>query len=147
MIIEVNTDELASAVTAASRATQALTNAAELLNSIVVHNNWCCDERYAINNNTVNNKRSIQQLQSNANSMYNAIQFSSARFNELQHEIGISFDTVEGPLGAFLSLIPNGSAMPGSSIFSDSSIGNLGNLIRNSAICGFGSIASSFRGK
>ena len=147
MIIEVNTDELVSAVNIASQATQSLTDAMELLNSIVVHNNWFCAERHVINDNTIHNRKSIQNLQSNAMSMYQAVQFTSSRFNDLQHEIGVSFEMVDGPLGSFLSLIPSGGMLGKSSTFSSSTLGNIGDFLRKSAICSFGSISSALNGK
>ena len=70
MIIDLNTEQLQSAVQIARSANAALTEAASLLNSVVVHNDWQCPERSEINDNTVRNRSQSLTLQADAERRY-----------------------------------------------------------------------------
>lgn len=107
MIIDLNTDELQSAVQIARRTNEFLTEAANLLNSVVVHNDWQCPERYEINNNTTRNRTQALTLQADAENLYNNINYASEQFLAAEQEIYRSFDTVDGPIASFLSQTPS----------------------------------------
>ena len=55
-IVDIDTEELKRAAAIARRANEAITEAMNLLNRIVVHNDWECAERDAINDNTIRTK-------------------------------------------------------------------------------------------
>ena len=108
--IDLDTDELRNVVSTARRLNDSLTEAMELLNRVVTHNDWACPERFAINDNTTANRSRINQLQSNSSSFYNNISYALEQFQALEQEINHRFDEVDGPIGQFLSLVPDGSA-------------------------------------
>lgn len=127
-IIDINTDELKNAVTIARRANEQLTEAMNLLNQIVVHNDWECSERDQMNENTVRNKADINNIQNNAEVFYNNICYASDRFSALEQEIYDSFGLVEGPLGTFLSLVPQNSGLNSGGSFSEMVNGTMNNV-------------------
>ncbi len=106
VIIDLNTDELESVVQIAKRANEMLSEAANLLNSVVIHNDWQCPERTEINNNTTHNRSQSLTLQADAESFYNNINYASQQFIEVENLIYRSFDKVDAPIAQFLSRTP-----------------------------------------
>lgn len=110
VMIDLDTDELRSAVSIAAKANEQLSEAMDLLNAVAVHNDWTCPERNAINNNTIQNRTKADSLRSDAQNFYSVIKYSADRFQELESEINSSFSNVDSALGKFLSLVPSGTA-------------------------------------
>lgn len=106
-MIDLNTEQLQTAVQIARNANAAITDAASLLNSVVVHNDWQCPERSEINQNTSNNRSAILTLQADAERLYNNICYAADRFLEAEQELSNSFSAVDSPIASFLSTIPN----------------------------------------
>ena len=103
--IDVNTEELQSAVQIARRANETITQVAALLNSVVIHNDWQCPERSEINSNTIRNRADSLTMQTDAENLYNAILFASERFLEAESQLARSFDSVDGLIGQYLSVV------------------------------------------
>lgn len=110
--IDLNTEELQSAVQIARRANETITQVAALLNSVVIHNDWQCPERSEINSNTTRNRSSALAMQTDAENLYNAILFASQRFLEAESQLARSFDSVDGLIGQYLSLTQTVSNVP-----------------------------------
>ena len=106
MYLDLNTDQLQSAVQLARAANEAITDAASLLNSVVVHTDWQCPERTEINNNTTRNRSQALTLQTDAERLYNSICYASEMFLAAEQEVANSFNTVDGPIASFLSKTP-----------------------------------------
>lgn len=106
MIIDLNTDQLQSAVQIARSANAAITDAANLLNSVVVHNDWQCPERTEINDNTTRNRGQSLTLQADAERLYNNICYAAEQFLAAEQEVSNSFNAVDSPIASFLSKVP-----------------------------------------
>lgn len=130
-IVDIDTEELKQAAAIARRANEAITAAMNLLNRIVVHNDWECAERDAINDNTIRNKNDARYIQQCAEQFYRNVEMSADLFRQAEQELRQSFETVEGPLGTFLSLVPQNEAQPG---------------VAQIAMCSFENISSAIKG-
>lgn len=106
MLIDLNTDELQQAVQIARSANEALSDAANLLNSIAIHNDWQCPERTEINGNTNRNRTQSLQIQADAESLYKNIMYAAERFQQEEQETIKSFASVDEPIARFLSQVP-----------------------------------------
>ena len=159
MLIDLNMDELQAAANAANQTNNMLLEAMNLLNQVVVHNDWACPERHAINDNTVQNRSLVQKLQGDAQNFYYTIQQVAELFLEAEQQINQSFGQVEGSLASFLSLVPNststannhGDPFDHQSNLLDS-VGDFlrdsnGGLNRGADICSFEGIAAAFQKK
>lgn len=109
--IDVNTEELQSAVQIARRANETISQVAALLNSVVIHNDWQCPERSEINSNTSRNRTDSLTMQTDAESLYNAILFASQSFLEAEGQLARSFDSVDSLIGQYLSLAQTASTV------------------------------------
>lgn len=159
MLIDLNTDELQAAANAANQTNNMLVEAMNLLNQVVVHNDWACPERHAINDNTVQNRSLVQKLQGDAQSFYHTIQQVTEQFLEAEQQINQSFGQVEGPLASFLSLVPDNISTAGNhgdfftqvddvmDTVGDALRGSLGGLKRGADMCSFEDIAAAFQKK
>ena len=107
-LIDINTEELRSAVQIAQRANMHLTDAMECLNRVIIHDDWGCPERDSINRNTIENRKAAETLQYNSEMFYKNILYAADRFVQVENEIGQMLGMVDGPLGQFLSLVPKG---------------------------------------
>lgn len=104
--LEIDTDELRSAVVTADQTNSQITEAMNRLNEIVVHNDWVCVERDAINNNTVNYQRIIGQIQANSTSFYHAIKSSSDMFDQEEQNQITSTNGVDELIAGILNVVP-----------------------------------------
>lgn len=127
-IVDIDTDELKQAASIARNANEAITDAMNILNSIVVHNDWECRARDAINNKTIENKNEARYIQQCAEQFYQNVDMSANLFREAEQELQQSFEAVEGPLGTFLSLVPQNEAG-----------------VSQIAMCSFGEISSAIK--
>ena len=124
MMIDINTDSLRNAVDIARRANESLTEAMNLLNQVVIHEDWGCPERDSINHNTITNREAGQKLQAHANDFYNNIAAVTDEFLAAEETINQAINTLDGPLSQFLSLVPSGAASAGVEICS------FGNIVK-----------------
>ncbi len=109
-ILQLDTDALRSAVSAAKRASDSITEAMELLNKIVVHHDWICKERETINSYTLKNREQIGTLNENASAYYNAVNNAAARFEEEEQRQIASQANVESILAQIHNVVPNAGA-------------------------------------
>lgn len=113
-ILELDTDQLRSAVSAAEKTNSELTEAMNYLNMIVVHNDWVCPERKELNANTENNKQTASTIQQNAESFYNAIKQASQRFDEVEQSNVTRTNTVDGLISAIVNVVRGSFSTGGS---------------------------------
>lgn len=113
--LDIDTDILRSSVAVADQANALVSEALTLLNQVVIHNDWQCKERYQINENTMADRQTAQEVQSHATSFYYAVKQASEQFDEAeQNNIG-RVNQVDGLLGQILSVVPGitgGSSAP-----------------------------------
>ena len=109
-LVDINTEELRNAVNIAQTANTHLTDAMQCLNQVVIHDDWGCPERDSINRNTIENRKAAETLQYNSEMLYKNILYATERFIEVENEIAEMLGMVDGPLGQFLSVIPQGAA-------------------------------------
>lgn len=159
MLIDLNTDELQAAANAANQTNNMLLEAMNLLNQVVVHNDWACPERHAINDNTVQNRTMVSKMQADAQNFYQTIQQVTELFLEAEQQINQSFGQVEGSLASFLSLVPGNISIAGNhgdfsaqveslvGSLGDSALDNLNVMKRGADICSFEDIAAAFQKK
>lgn len=105
-ILDIDTEILREGVRTAKQTNDAITEACEKLNQVVIHNDWHCQERVQINENTVMNRETAREIQENSAAFYNAIEQSSAQFDEVeQQNIGM-VNKVDGLLAQIVSVVP-----------------------------------------
>lgn len=110
-ILEVDTDQLRASVATARQTNEAVTEACTLLDRVVVHNDWVCQERTQLNENTISNRQSAQEIQGHTSAFYRAIEQASTMFDEREQSNIISINQVEDLLSGFISVVPG---IPGS---------------------------------
>ena len=152
LIIDLNTDELQNVVQVARQANNALTDAAALLNSIVVHTDWQCTTRDQINQNTLRNRSESLRLQADAENLYNNILYALEQFLAAEQAINASFDDVDNPIAGFLSRTPaHASDAGGKGNIMDSAVDLLrkanGGVKKALDVVSFGDIAEGLQGK
>ena len=102
--LDIDTDQLRSAVTVAEKANEEITEAMNLLNRIVEHKDWVCKERNSINNNTVYNKETAKQIQGKSNAFYQAIKQASDMFDQVEQDNIKRTNQVDGLIGEMTSV-------------------------------------------
>ena len=152
MTIDINTDQLQSVVQIARAANEAISDAASLLNSVVVHNDWQCPERSEINENTSRNRSQSLTLQADAERLYCNISNAAQAFLTAEQQISSSFNTVDGPISSFLSQTPAGGVSEhawgtAQKVLQNADSGLLGNLKKSTDVVQFGTIADMLKGK
>ena len=105
--LEIDTDLLRTTVATAEQTNQQITEAVNYLNRIVVHEDWACEERYAINNNTVNNQNVAKKIQDNSTAFYNAIKQSSEEFDAEEQNQITKTNSVDELIARILNVVPN----------------------------------------
>ena len=98
-ILDINTDVLRQSVSTAKRTNDAITDAMNYLNQVVIHNDWMCKERYRINDHTVENSTLAQTIQSWSSGFYNAIENASQLFDETEQEAIRETNTLDELIG------------------------------------------------
>lgn len=114
-ILDIDTDQLRSAVAAAETANKEITEAMKMLNRIVVHKDWECPQRNTINSYTVQNKETAKQIQENASSFYQAIKKASDMFDETEQNNLRRTNQVDGLISEIASVVTRaagGNASP-----------------------------------
>lgn len=134
IFLEIDTDLLRSTVASAEQTNMQITEAVNLLNRIVVHNDWLCEERNAINNNTINNQNTASRIQANSTAFYNAIKQSSEEFDAEEQNQILGINGVDDLLARVLNVVPN---------FISGETG----IASNISIVDFSNISDSFFGK
>ena len=151
-MIDMNTQQLQAAVQAARAANEAISDAARLLNSVVVHTDWQCPERSEINENTTRNRSQALTLQADAERLYNNINYAAEAFLAAEQQISSSFNTVDGPIASFLSQTPDSAVSEHAwgaarKVLQNAGGGVLGNLKKSTDVVQFGTIADILKGK
>ena len=152
MTIDINTDQLQSAVQIARAANEAISDAASLLSSVVVHTDWQCPERSEINENTSRNRSQALTLQADAERLYSNISYAAEAFLAAEQQVSTSFNTVDGPIASFLSQTPAGAVSEhawgaAQKVLQNAGSGVLGNLKKSTDVVQFGTIADMLKGK
>lgn len=104
--LNVDTDLLRSSVSVAERTNDLISDAATLLNQVVVHNDWVCSERNQINSYTIENRETAQKIEGYASSFYSAVKNASARFDAAEQEMRQRTNTVDEPIGRITNVVP-----------------------------------------
>ena len=104
--LNVDTDLLRSSVSVAERTNDLISDAATLLNQVVVHNDWVCSERNQINSYTIENRETAQKIEGKASSFYSAVKNASARFDAAEQEMRQRTNTVDEPIGRITNVVP-----------------------------------------
>lgn len=104
-ILELDTDLLRQSVATAKQTNDAISEACTLLNQVVVHQDWKCQERTKINENTVANRQMAQQIQSHTASFYQAISQASNRFDEVEQNTISYVNQVESLLAQIMTVV------------------------------------------
>ncbi len=105
-MLDIDTDLLRTCVGTAKKANDAITEACNKLNQVVIHNDWECSERTQINENTVANRQTAQKIQENSSSFYDAVERSSAAFDEVEQRSVVKVGKVEDLLSQIVSVVP-----------------------------------------
>ena len=105
-ILNIDTDILRSLVSTAEKTNEEISEACTLLNQIVVHNDWECDERTRINENTVTNRTSALTIQNHATAFYNAIKQASSLFDEAENKNITRVNGLDDKIGKIASVVP-----------------------------------------
>ena len=129
-LIDLDTDQLRGAVSTAEVTNEAISEAVDLLERIVIHNDWICKERDAINNNTRANQQTSRVIQERSAAFYKAIKFASDLFDETEQADVAKLNRVDEAI-ARVATVTQGS-------FGDTGSGP--------AIVDFGSMSSSISG-
>lgn len=104
--LDIDTDILRSAVTTAKQTNEAITEAYNILNQVVVHNDWECIERTQLNEKTVANREEAREIQNNSSAFYSAIEKASVQFDEVEQRNISRVNRVEELLSQILSVVP-----------------------------------------
>ncbi len=126
--LEIDTDELRSAATTADQTNSQITEALNMLNKIVVHNDWVCVERDAINNNTIEYQSRIAQIQAKSTNFYNAIKSSSDMFDQEEQNQITSTNGVDELIAGILNVVPRSISGESEAAASGISIVNFDNV-------------------
>ena len=122
-ILDLDTDALRASVTVAEQANNEITQAMNLLNQIVVHEDWVCKERDNIKNYTLTNRQRVQELQAHSSAFYSAIKQSSERFDQAEQSMIQRVNQMDGLLSQIHNVVPT----LGAGGISIASFGNLNN--------------------
>lgn len=114
-MLDIDTDELRSAVAVAKSANEEITAAMDLLNKIVVHNDWECPQRETIKDNTINNRQTAKNIQECANALYLVIEEASVKFENTEQEIIRLTNQVDSIIASVASIVPGAYNDGGSS--------------------------------
>ncbi len=106
MILDLDTDVLRSSVSVAERANDEITNAMNMLNQIIVHDDWICPDRELLKNKTLENRTLIQNLQNDSTAFYKAIESSSARFDETEQTCIQRTNQVDALIAQIKNVVP-----------------------------------------
>lgn len=104
--LNIDTSILRSSVSVAQQANEAISEAANLLNAITVHDDWICTERDRIKEMTISNKQKAQQIQEKSSSFYSAIQTSSERFDSTEQDSCRRINGVDDIIGRITTIVP-----------------------------------------
>lgn len=129
IVLNIDTSVLRSSVSVAEQTNEAITEAANLLNAIVVHEDWTCTERERIKEMTLANKQKAQEIREHGQAFYSAIKTASEKFDETERESCRRINGVDDIIGKVISVVPGitDSAM-GAGSGSDISIVDFANL-------------------
>lgn len=105
-ILNIDTSILRSSVSVAQQANEAISEAASLLNAIIVHEDWICTERDRIKEMTLANKQKAQQIQERSSSFYSAIQTASERFDSTEQDSCRRINGVDDIIGRISTVVP-----------------------------------------
>lgn len=106
VILNIDTEILRSSVNVAEQANEAITEAANLLNAITVHEDWNCSERDRIKEMTLSNKQKAQQIQQRSSGFCAAIRTASERFDTVEQESCHRVNGVDDIIGKISTIVP-----------------------------------------
>lgn len=121
--LDVDTDILRSTVSVAEQTNAAISEALTFLNSVVIHNDWQCFEREAINANTIKNRQTAQEIQQQTTAFYSAIKQASEQFDAAEQGMIGKVNQVESVIAKIINVVPGitdlGSATPTIPVMTD----------------------------
>lgn len=102
-MIYVDTDAMLELASVMRSANEQITEAVQLLNRTVEHNDWGCRERVAINENTVRNKQNARVLQEASASFSNAVSYAANEFVIAERSISDLVSGIDEAVGNVIS--------------------------------------------
>ena len=123
-ILTLDTDLLRSTVQIAETTNDAITEAVNLLNQVVIHNDWECVERDELNNYTLANRQTARDIQDKTASFYNAIKTASAKFDEAERNTIANGNSLDEVISRIANVVPGINQAASSSSGDDISIVN-----------------------
>lgn len=105
-VLNIDTSVLRSSVSVAEQANGALTEAAELLNAIIVHEDWICTERDRIKEMTLANKEKARELQNHGTAFYSAVKTASEKFDATEQESCRRINGVDDIISKISTVVP-----------------------------------------
>lgn len=112
-VLHIDTSMLRSSATIAEQTNAAISEAASLLNQIIVHEDWVCTEREQIKKMTLANKQKAQQVESHADAFYAAVKSASERFDEKEQELNSRINGVDDVISRVMNVVPGITAASG----------------------------------
>ncbi len=103
-MIDINTDDLKNLAQSAKLANQEINAAANLLNQVVVHNNWNCRERDQLNGYTLDNKKRMQALHEVSDDFLNKVIRLSGEFETVERQIPDMFHGLDAIVSKAVSI-------------------------------------------
>lgn len=128
-ILDINTDILRQSVSTAKQTNDAISEALNLLNQVVIHNDWKCQERDTINNHTIENRTKAQTIQGWSSSFYSAIEQSSQLFDESEQQSIRDTNWIDDAVAGITNVVPGGFSALGSAVASAVPFQNVKNTL------------------
>ena len=144
-MIRIDTDNLKQASSAASSATAALNDAANIILQITTHQDWVCANKEKINGYITTNRSLISALVADAKSFDNAVQVVTDEFVEQESKIGNMFEEIEEELSKIMNV---NTAQSGTiSSIGSGFVGQAASAISSIAVTAAQNVVSAFTGE
>lgn len=113
-MLSIDTTLLKQLVNAVQTSNNTIHEATELLNQVVVHNDWGCSERNQINEFTLQNKNMVKELQEENDNFLRVMNEVLDEFERVEAELPNMFDSVDRVIGEIISIPTPGDTVIGS---------------------------------
>ena len=104
--LQIDTELLKQAATAAEKANEEITQAMEMINRVTEHNDWNCKKRDVINSYASENRQAIGIIQSNSSSFYSAVKEASRRFSDKEEELARNSNRLDDIISSIIVKVP-----------------------------------------
>ena len=110
-MLDINTESLKQMASIAASANMEIEQAMELLNRITSHNDWCCSERYQINEGIQSCRSKALEIKDSSEGFLRAIRVVMGEFLEKEAGIVRLFENVEGVIKRALEIVAAGGSV------------------------------------